>query len=88
MLNGRTINNLAEGGPAYKSKQLDKGDVILRVDGHDVTLESCPDALVGNDVPGSSVTLTVQKGSGPDEVHGIVCLGRHCVRYNMSKRKN
>lgn len=75
LLNGRTINNLVEGGPAYKSKQLVKGDVILRVDGHDVTLESCPDALVGNDVPGSFVTVTVQKGSGPNEVRGIVWLG-------------
>jgi len=68
MLNGATINNMVEAGPAFNSKQLDKGDVILKVDGEEVTLDSCPDALIGNDMPGSCLTVTVQKGSGPLKV--------------------
>lgn len=74
MLNGLTINNMVEGGPAYKSKQLEKGDIILSVDGQDVTLESCPDALIGNDVPGSMVTMTVQTGGCSDKVRGLARL--------------
>ena len=31
MLNDLTVDNLVVGGPAYTCKQLDRGDVILRV---------------------------------------------------------
>ena len=41
-----TIDIMVEGGPAFRCKQLDHGDVILKVDGEDVTLESCPQALI------------------------------------------
>lgn len=36
MLNDLTIDNMVVGGPAYKCKQLDRGDTILRVDGVEV----------------------------------------------------
>jgi C-terminal processing protease CtpA/Prc len=53
------------GGPAYNTRALDKGDVILEVDAMSIDIESLHDALVGSDVPGSTVTLRVKKaGSG------------------------
>jgi C-terminal processing protease CtpA/Prc len=68
LLNELTIDIMVEGGPAFRCKQLDHGDVILRVDGEEVTLESCPQALIGCDIPGSVVTVTVRKGIGPNQV--------------------
>jgi len=53
------------GGPAYNTRALGKGDVILEVDAMSIDIESLYDALVGSDVPGSTVTLRVKKaGSG------------------------
>jgi C-terminal processing protease CtpA/Prc len=76
MLHGNTIDIMVEGGPAFRCKQLDHGDFILRVDGEEVTLESCPQALIGCDIPGSVVTVTVRKGSGPNQVCRILPLSR------------
>ena len=64
MLNGMTIDNMIIGGPAYNSRVLDKGDVICKIDQMPVSLEELPHALLGSDVPGSSVVLTVRKISG------------------------
>ena len=82
MLNELTINNMVEGGPAFNCRQLDKGDIILKVDGEEVTLESCPEALIGSDMPGSSVTVTVQKGSGPHQVYMLAIDARHTYAFS------
>ena len=67
MLNDLIIDNMVIGGPAYKCKQLDKGDKIIKVDGYDVDENNFQKILLGDDIPGSSVILTVLKG-GSDEV--------------------
>jgi C-terminal processing protease CtpA/Prc len=76
VLNGLQITDIVVGGPAYTCKQLDRGDLILKVDGKDVTLQGSRDALIGCDLPGSSVTITVQKGSGPHQVLMSMFAGR------------
>lgn len=57
MLMGCTIENMVLGGPAYNSHELDKGDIILKVDGEQVDQDSLLPALIGSDVPGEATTL-------------------------------
>ena len=64
MLLGTMIDNLVVGGPAYNSRQLHRGDVVLKVDGQPVTQTNIHDAMVGSDVPGSPVVVSVARG-GP-----------------------
>ena len=62
MMNGITVDNTVMGGPAYNSKQITHGDVILKVNGTIATKDNILDLLVGNDIPGSPVELRVAKG--------------------------
>jgi S1-C subfamily serine protease len=64
MLQGTVVDNTVIGGPAHSSKAIGQGDVILKIDGIVVTSDNIKGLLVGSDVPGSSVTVTVAKG-GP-----------------------
>ena len=68
MLNDLTIDNMVIGGPAYKCKQLSRGDIILKVDGIEVDEDNFQRILIGNDIPGSSVVLTVMKADGSEKV--------------------
>jgi C-terminal processing protease CtpA/Prc len=67
MINGTKVDNLLVGGPAYNSKEMTQGDVILKVDSVDVTEENIRDLLVGNDTPGTPMQIVV--GKGGSEVH-------------------
>jgi hypothetical protein len=69
IIHGTTIEATVMGGPAYNSKQIDPGDVILRVDGENATADNIKELLVGEDLPGSSVTVALAKG-GPQVSHG------------------
>jgi C-terminal processing protease CtpA/Prc len=62
MLLGTMIDNLVVGGPAYNSRQLHHGDVILKVDGVPVTQTNIHEVMVGSDIPGSPILLTVARG--------------------------
>ena len=64
MLLGTMIDNLVVGGPAYNSRQLHHGDIILKVDGIPVTQNNIHDVMVGNDTPGSPIVVSVARG-GP-----------------------
>jgi hypothetical protein len=60
MLVDLTIHGMIPGGPAFNSRQLRVGDKILKVDGNALG----PDddyarSLIGSDIPGSKVILTV-----------------------------
>jgi DNA repair exonuclease SbcCD ATPase subunit len=57
------IDNMVVGGPAYNSRQLDKGDVVVDIDGKMVTSDNLSQLLVGSDIAGTPVTITVKKGS-------------------------
>jgi hypothetical protein len=61
MLEGCKIDNMLIGGPAHNSGELDKGDLIIAVDDVPVTPNTVHQRLLGKDVPGSFVGLTVQK---------------------------
>jgi hypothetical protein len=61
MLKGLTIDNMVIGGPAHNTGLLAKGDVIIAVDGLTVNEETVHAALLGDDLPGTSVVLTVRK---------------------------
>lgn len=56
------IDSMVVGGPAYNSRHLDKGDVVVEIDGNAVTSDNLSQLLVGCDVAGSAVTITVKKG--------------------------
>jgi hypothetical protein len=60
-LNACPISQVVPGGPcdrSFNGKRIEIGDTILRVDGKEHDFLS---ALVGDDVVGSQVTLTIQK---------------------------
>jgi C-terminal processing protease CtpA/Prc len=84
MLQDLTIDNLVVGGPAYRCKQLDKGDVILRVDGVEVVLETIQQQITGTDLPGSEVTLTVMKGEGALQGEVLDVTIRKMARVEMA----
>jgi hypothetical protein len=54
------LTRQAQTGPAYNSQELSKGDVILMVNGKEVDDESLHGQLIGSDVPGSFVKITVR----------------------------
>jgi hypothetical protein len=62
ILNGTAIVDTVPGGPGFNSKQLATGDVLLKIDGVIVTESNINTALVGNDLAGTPVMLTVAKG--------------------------
>lgn len=73
MLMGCTIENMVLGGPAYNSYKLDKGDIILKVDGEPVDEDSLLPALIGSDVPGEEMALvTLTKKNINDSDH--ICM--------------
>lgn len=66
-MEGLAIDDLEFGGPAYlQSRDLEKGDVIREVDGIAASIDEIQQALIGTDVPWSTVSLTVRKRSGKD----------------------
>jgi C-terminal processing protease CtpA/Prc len=62
ILNGTTIVDTVVGGPGYNSRQLMPGDVILKIDGVSVTSANITSAMIGRDIPGATLTLTIAKG--------------------------
>jgi hypothetical protein len=62
MLKGTIIDQLVVGGPAYNSRELDRGDFVEAVDSTIVDQDSILKTLIGSDTPGSMVSLTVRKG--------------------------
>ena len=62
MLLGTTVDNLVVGGPAYNSRQLHRGDVIVKVNGNAITQANIHDIMVGDDMPGAPVVVTVARG--------------------------
>ena len=71
MINGTSIDNTVVGGPAYNSQKLSHGDTILKVDGIVATNENIFELLIGNDIPGSSVEITVAKNGSHVMSSGI-----------------
>lgn len=61
MLKGLIVDNMVIGGPAYNSGALKRGDIILAVDGMITTEESVISMLLGQDIPGSMVTLRISR---------------------------
>jgi hypothetical protein len=66
MLKGLRIDNMVIGGPAHNTGLLEKGDTIVAIDGIAVTEESIHAALLGEDIPGSSVVLTIKRPVLPE----------------------
>ena len=59
MLLGTQVKNCLIGGPAFG--RLQKGDLIVQIDGYDVNEENILSYLLGSDIPGSQVIITVQR---------------------------
>ena len=74
-LSGSTVSELSIGGPAYTSRQLSVGDVILEVDNIQATEANINHLLRGCDVPGSPVMIMAAKGG----VQVFDCIS--CVSY-------
>ncbi len=54
------------GGPAFNSEKVHPNDVIIAIDGQEVTGPEILHLLIGNDKPGSVVELTLKRASvGP-----------------------
>jgi C-terminal processing protease CtpA/Prc len=61
VLNGLTIESMIIGSPSQHSKQLAIGDVIMKIDGIVATQTNVRSLLIGSDVPGTAVILSVLK---------------------------
>ena len=59
MLHGTKVENTLIGGPSYGL--LEKGDIIVRIDGQDVTESNVYAKLKGCDLPGTEVLITVER---------------------------
>ncbi len=70
MMNGTMVDNTVVGGPAYNSKQMGHGDVVLEVDGREANNENIFELLIGGDLPGSTVDVMLAKG-GPTVIHAL-----------------
>jgi C-terminal processing protease CtpA/Prc len=57
------VQFLLPGGPAHASGKIVNGDQIIKVDGIQVDGNGLLQAITGSDMPGSSVTFTIQKPS-------------------------
>jgi hypothetical protein len=69
MLHGTKIEGTLIGGPSFGL--IFKGDQIVRIDGKDVTSETVLGALRGCDIPGSKVTITIQRQNPVSEMPGL-----------------
>ncbi len=74
-LNGLTVCNTNIGGPAHNI--LGRGDIILGVDGKDATIENVRGLLVGDDVPGTSVTIAVSKTGSKVIIYTVCPIGSY-----------
>ncbi len=72
MLLGTMVDNLVVGGPAYNSRQLHHGDVIVKVDGIPITASNIHEVMVGDDIPGAPVIVSVARGGA--KVNYIYCV--------------
>lgn len=63
MFVGLTIEDMVVGGPAFNSQELERGDTLLAVDGQVVSEATIAEAILGSDVPGTAVRLTVARGA-------------------------
>ena len=67
VLEGTVVNIVVPGSPSYlknaDSERIEPGDVILAIDGKEVTKKDIIPSLRGSDSPGSTVKITVLKKS-------------------------
>ena len=70
VLNGIEIVNTVLGGPAFTSMMLGPGDVLIAIDGKITSEHTVENMLIGCNIAGSLVTLTVAKGGS--EVNSLL----------------
>jgi hypothetical protein len=61
MLHKCRVETVVVGGPGWLSHQIAKGDAILQIDGEDTDEDRILGQLVGSDVPGSAVSLRLER---------------------------
>ena len=54
------VENVMIGGPAFASRHIFKGDCIVKVNGEFVQGNDLLEKIIGDDVPGTLVTLTLR----------------------------
>ena len=81
MMKGMLIDYILMGVPASGSEQLQQGDRIVKVDGVVVTEATFAEKIIGSDVPGSAVTLTVVKDGATCETDVTIY---RISRYSMA----
>ena len=87
MVKDTVVDNVMTGAPASHCKQIQKGDVVVEIDGTPVTPKNIIELLVGNDVPGSSVTLKLARNSRSDQRTLQVVLKRASTAELADKKK-
>lgn len=56
-----SIESVVVGGPGWLSRQIYKGDTIVKIDGEDADESSLQSQLIGTDTPGTGVTLQIKR---------------------------
>jgi len=76
LLHDLLIDGVVPGSPAAESNLLERGDRILKVDGHLATVKNYAQLLQGSDVAGTFVTLSVRKAES-GEAKDVVLRRAH-----------
>ena len=87
MVKDNVVDNVMTGAPASHCKQIQKGDVVVEIDGTPVTPKNIIELLVGDDVPGTSVTLKLARNSRSDQRTLQVTLKRASTAELADKKK-
>ena len=69
ILSGCHVDNVLVGGPAMM-EGIERGDEVLQINGRDVNSENIHQLLIGDDVPGRKIMLSIRK-RGTDRQENI-----------------
>jgi len=75
-LEGCHVSKIYPGGPAFASRQIAEGDLIIEVDGRPATLQNIVGFLIGDDTEGSTCRLRLAKASKTDAVEVLIRRAR------------
>ena len=84
-MKGSTIAGLVVGGPSFLCGQLNIGDIIVQVDGTAVTNDNLHQLLLGDDLPGSSVTITAMKPVDAAQIAGTETRSRNITSVVLQR---
>ena len=88
ILNGQFVDNTVVGGPAYNSKRISRGDLVLKVNQLPVNDQNVLEVVAGDDTPGSIVQLAIAKGGRNVFPHFNISMFTRVSDYNPIRARS